>query len=60
MATRGLEPLCGEVGFVLPTGEETLGDTIRWMVEAGHIPVKKAGRLGTPHAVSVIERHGAP
>ncbi|WP_084268287.1 NAD-dependent epimerase/dehydratase family protein [Mycobacterium avium] len=47
-------------GLCFRPGEETLGDTIRWMVEAGHIPVKKAGRLGTPHAVSVIERHGAP
>lgn len=26
-------------------GEETFGDTIRWLVEAGHIPAKKAGRL---------------
>jgi dihydroflavonol-4-reductase len=47
-------------GLCFRPGEETFGDTIRWMVEAGHVPAKKAGRLGAPHAVSVIERHGAP
>ena len=41
-------------------GGETFGDTIRWMAEAGHIPRRKAGRLISPNARSVIERHGAP
>ena len=32
-------------GLCFRTGEETFGDTIRWMVEAGHLPPKKAGCL---------------
>lgn len=32
-------------GLRFRSGEETFGDTIRWMVEAGHIPARKAGRL---------------
>jgi dihydroflavonol-4-reductase len=47
-------------GICFRSGEETFGDTIRWMVAAGHIPRKKAGRLATRNAMSVIERHGAP
>ena len=39
--------------------DETLGDTIRWMADAGHIPRKKAGRLVNT-GVPAIERHGAP
>jgi nucleoside-diphosphate-sugar epimerase len=38
--------------------EETIGETIRWMAEAGYIPHKKAGRLVCPPAPA-IERHGA-
>jgi nucleoside-diphosphate-sugar epimerase len=46
-------------GLHFRSGEETFADTIRWMVEAGHIPSKKAGRLGAMH-VPHMERHGAP
>lgn len=42
------------------SGDETFGDTIRWMVEAGHLPRKKAGRLVSTSTVPLIERHGAP
>jgi dihydroflavonol-4-reductase len=42
------------------SGEETFGDTIRWLVEAGHIPRKRAGHLVSLDAMSVVERHGAP
>jgi nucleoside-diphosphate-sugar epimerase len=45
-------------GLRFRTGDETFGDAIRWMVEAGHIPVKKAGRLARLDGISVIERHG--
>jgi dihydroflavonol-4-reductase len=34
-----------ESGLRFRSGEATFGDTIRWMVEAGHVPPKKAGRL---------------
>jgi nucleoside-diphosphate-sugar epimerase len=34
-----------ELGVAPPPLEETLGDTIRWMVEAGHLPPRLAGRL---------------
>jgi nucleoside-diphosphate-sugar epimerase len=47
-------------GLRFRTGEETFSDTIRWMVEAGHIPHKKAGRLDTTSAVPSSERHDAP
>jgi dihydroflavonol-4-reductase len=47
-------------GRCFRSGEETFGDTIRWMVEAGHIPHKKAGRLAARDARPIIERHGAP
>ena len=47
-------------GLCFRSGEETFGDTIRWMAAAGHIPRRKAGRLISPNATSVIERHGAP
>jgi dihydroflavonol-4-reductase len=47
-------------GLGFRPAEATFSDTIRWMVEAGHLSPKKAGRLGVPNASSVIERHGAP
>jgi dihydroflavonol-4-reductase len=47
-------------GLGFRSGEETFRDTIRWMVEAGHIPRKKAGLLVSPDAMTVAERHGAP
>jgi dihydroflavonol-4-reductase len=47
-------------GLCFRPGEETLGDTIRWMVEAGHVPHKKAGRLAAPNAMPIIERRRAP
>jgi nucleoside-diphosphate-sugar epimerase len=34
-----------ELGVVAPPLEETLTDTIRWMLEAGRIPAKAAGRI---------------
>ncbi len=46
-------------GFRFRSGEDTFIDTIRWMVEAGHIPRNKAGRLASD-AEPFIERHGAP
>ncbi|MEE3754856.1 NAD-dependent epimerase/dehydratase family protein [Mycobacterium intracellulare] len=46
-------------GLCFRPGEATFGDTIRWMVEAGHIPVKKAGRLVGLDVTSVKDRHGA-
>jgi dihydroflavonol-4-reductase len=52
----------GATGFGLGfrSFEKTFGDTIRWMVEVGHIPRKRAGHLVSPDAMSVVERHGAP
>jgi hypothetical protein len=47
-------------GLSFRSGEETFADTIRWLVDAGHIPRKKAGHLAVPNALSVDERHGAP
>lgn len=32
-------------GLGFRSGEETFADTIRWMVRAGHLPIKHAGRL---------------
>ncbi|OBK76508.1 NAD-dependent epimerase/dehydratase family protein [Mycobacterium sp. 1164985.4] len=32
-------------GLVFRSGEESFGDTIRWMVETGHIPARRAGSL---------------
>jgi nucleoside-diphosphate-sugar epimerase len=34
-----------ELGVEPPPLEETLGATIRWMVEAGHLPARLAGKL---------------
>ncbi len=34
-----------ELGVEPPPLDETLADTIRWMVEAGHLPARFAGRL---------------
>jgi nucleoside-diphosphate-sugar epimerase len=36
-----------EFGLQPPPVEETLGDTIRWMVRAGHIPRRVAGKLAS-------------
>jgi dihydroflavonol-4-reductase len=47
-------------GLCFRSGDETFSDTIRWMVEAGHIPHKKAGRLVTASTVPSSERRGAP
>jgi dihydroflavonol-4-reductase len=47
-------------GLSFRSGDETFADTIRWLVEAGHIPRKKAGRLMSTSTVSISERHGAP
>jgi nucleoside-diphosphate-sugar epimerase len=51
-------------GLRFRSPEETFGDTIRWMVEAGHLPRRKAGKLIHPSAVpvmeKVMERHRAP
>ncbi len=44
-------------GLRFRTGEETFSDTIRWMVEAKHIPHKKAGQLVTTTALPSSERH---
>jgi nucleoside-diphosphate-sugar epimerase len=43
-----------ELGVEPPPLEETLGDTIRWMVEAGHLSAKIAGRLAQ------ADRHTGP
>ncbi len=34
-----------ELGVEPPPLDETLADAIRWMVEAGHLPARFAGRL---------------
>lgn len=34
-----------ELGLEPPPLEQTLADTIRWMVKAGHLPAKRAGEL---------------
>jgi dihydroflavonol-4-reductase len=47
-------------GLRFRSDEETFGDTIRWMVEAGHIPHKRAGRLVPPNVFTAIERQDAP
>jgi dihydroflavonol-4-reductase len=46
-------------GLRFRSGEETFSDTIRWVVEAGHIPRKKAGQLATHNSMST-ERPAAP
>ncbi|MFG1929517.1 NAD-dependent epimerase/dehydratase family protein [Mycobacterium sp. NPDC048908] len=46
-------------GFRFRGADETFTDTIRWMLEAGHVPAKKAGRLAAP-TLSVSERPSAP
>ncbi|MGH3578001.1 MAG: NAD-dependent epimerase/dehydratase family protein [Mycobacterium sp.] len=45
-----------ESGLRFRPGEETFGDTIRWMVAAGHIPLNKAGRLGGASSPALDER----
>jgi dihydroflavonol-4-reductase len=47
-------------GLCFRSGDETFGDTIRWLVEAGHVPHKRAGRLVPTSTAPVIGRHGAP
>jgi dihydroflavonol-4-reductase len=47
-------------GLSFRSGDQTFGDTIRWMAEAGHIPRKKAGRLVSTSTVPMTERHSAP
>jgi dihydroflavonol-4-reductase len=48
-------------GMSFRSGDETLSDTIRWLTEAGHIPVKKAGRLApVPHTPLKCEGNGVP
>jgi nucleoside-diphosphate-sugar epimerase len=47
-------------GLSFRSGDETFGDTIRWMADAGHIPPKKAGRLASTGTVPTTERHSAP
>jgi dihydroflavonol-4-reductase len=34
-----------QLGVAPPPLDETLGDTIRWMVKAGHLPARLAGKL---------------
>ena len=61
MVARGFEPLfLTRSGLCFRSGDETFGDTIRWLVEAGSVPHKRAGRLVTTSTVPVIGRHGAP
>ncbi|MGH3557986.1 MAG: NAD-dependent epimerase/dehydratase family protein, partial [Mycobacterium sp.] len=45
-----------ESGLRFRPGEETFGDTIRWMVAAGHIPVNKAGRLAGGSSPALAQR----
>lgn len=44
-------------GMTFRSSEESLGDTIRWMVEAGHVPPRKAGNLVWRRATP---EHSAP
>jgi dihydroflavonol-4-reductase len=50
-------------GLHFRTGEEAFADTIRWMVDAGHVSPKKAGRLGCASRAKIptaSERPGVP
>ena len=47
-------------GMSFRSGDETLSDTIRWLTEAGHIPVKKAGRLAPLSLTPQSERNDVP
>ena len=39
-----------DLGIVFRPSAETLGDAIRWLVRAGHLNPRYAGRLGTEPA----------
>ena len=39
------QPALGELGVTQRPTRESLEDTFRWLAEAGHLPVKNAGRL---------------
>ena len=39
------QPTLDELGVKLRPIRESLEDTFRWLVEAGHLPAKNAGRL---------------
>jgi nucleoside-diphosphate-sugar epimerase len=41
------QPALDALGVELRPTEESLTDTVRWLVEAGHLPAKNAGRLVT-------------
>ena len=38
-------PTLDELGITLRPVEESLTDTLRWLVDAGHLPAANAGRL---------------
>jgi nucleoside-diphosphate-sugar epimerase len=42
-------------GLTFRPGEDTFADTIRWLVEAGHIPPKKAGNLIARQGASNVQ-----
>lgn len=44
--------LLARTGISFRPGDETFADTIRWLVEAGRLPVKRAGRLAPPAIAS--------
>jgi hypothetical protein len=39
------QPALDALGLELRPTEESLTDTVRWLVEAGHLPAKNAGKL---------------
>ena len=39
------QPALDALGLELRPTEESLADTVRWLVEAGHLPAKNAGKL---------------
>jgi hypothetical protein len=41
------QPALEELGVTMRPTRESLEDTFRWLVEAGHLPAKNAGRLAT-------------
>lgn len=47
-AKANSDKIVEETGLTFRSGEETLTDTIKWLVTKGHLPAKQAGKLGNP------------
>lgn len=45
-AQANSDKILKETGLTFRSGEQTLTDTIKWLVAEGHLPAKQAGKLG--------------